>query len=110
MDRLQFIGQTHEGPLATSDTVIRFFDHTMAAYEIIGGINGVTVKGEPDNFHSLLKIYVDSPETSELEEVVDYVNNTIHNQEQIYGKSFKINACIDGPHAELFVYEEYTTM
>ena len=41
MNRLEFIGQTHQGTLVSVDDIVRFFDHMMAAYEIIGNVEEI---------------------------------------------------------------------
>lgn len=109
MNRLEFIGQTHQGTLVSVDDIVRFFDHMMAAYEIVGDVEGATVHGgATDNLHSSLSLKVESPNLSRLLDVVAYINNTIHNRKEIYGKSFKVEASIDGPSVVLFVCENGT--
>ena len=109
MNRLEFIGQTHQGTLVSVDDIIRFFDHMMAAYEIVGDVEGAIVHGgTTDNLHSSLSLKVESPNLSRLLDVVAYINNTIHNRKEIYGKSFKVEASIDGPSVVLFVRENGT--
>lgn len=105
MNRLEFIGQTRQGTLVSVDDIVRFFDHMMAAYEIVGDVEGATISGATDNLHSSLSIKVESPNVPKLLEVVAYINNTIHNKKDIYGKSFKVEASIDGASVILFVRE-----
>ena len=106
MNRLEFIGQTHQGTLVSVDDIVRFFDHMMAAYEIIGNVEGATVHGSTtDALHSSLSIKVESPNMSKLLAVVAYINDTIHNRKDIYGKSFEVEATIDGTSVVLFVRE-----
>lgn len=106
MNRLEFIGQTHQGTLVSVDDIVRFFDHMMAIYEIVGDVEGATVRsGATDTLHSSLSIKVESPNMSRLMDVVAYINNTIHNRKEIYGKSFMVEAMIDGTSVVLFVRE-----
>ena len=106
MNRLEFIGQTHQGTLVSVDDIVRFFDHMMAIYEIVGDVEGATVRsGATDTLHSSLSIKVESPNMSRLMDVVAYINNTIHNRKEIYGKSFMVEATIDGTSVVLFVRE-----
>ena len=106
MNRLEFIGQTHQGTLVSVDDIVRFFDHMMAIYEIVGDVEGATVRsGATDTLHSSLSIKVESPNMSRLMDVVAYINNTIHNRKEIYGKSFMVEAVIDGTSVVLFVRE-----
>lgn len=105
MDRFQFIGQATTGNRITVDDIIQFFDHTMAAYEVVGALDNLRVHGEPDSFSSSLKIFMESPNTSELENVVSYIDNTLHNRKDLYGKTFDIQAKIEGQYVELFVHE-----
>ena len=109
MNRLEFIGQTHQGTLVSVDDIVRFFDHMMAAYEIVGDVEGATVcNGNTDSLHSSLSIKVESPNMPRLMDVVAYINDTIHNQKEIYGKSFKVEAAIDGTSVVLYVRENGT--
>lgn len=105
MNRLEFIGQTRQGTLVSVDDIVRFFDHIMAAYEIVGDVEGATIRGTTDSLHSSLSIKVESPNVPKLLEVVAYINNTIHNKKDIYGKSFKVEASVDGASVILFVRE-----
>lgn len=108
MDRLEFIGQTRHGTLISVDDIVKFFDHTMAAYEIVGNIEDATVRGTTDSVNSSLSIKVESPNIPRLMEVVSYINNTIHNHKDIYGKSFEVDAAMDGDSVMLFVRENMT--
>lgn len=107
MNRVQFIGQTHQGTLVSIDDIINFFDHSMAAYELIGDVENASIHGTPDIAHSSLRIKVESPNLSKLQDVVAYINNTLHNKKDIYGKSFEVEACINGSCVDLFVRENY---
>ena len=59
MNRIEFIGQTYSGedklPL---DHIINFFDHIMAAYTVIGNVNGIEMYGTTDISQSLLKFII----------------------------------------------------
>ena len=106
MNRLEFIGQTHQGTLVSVDDIVRFFDHMMAAYEIVRDVEDATVRtGATDALHSSLSIKVESPNMSKLLAVVAYINDTIHNRKDVYGKSFEVDAQIDGTSVVLFVRE-----
>lgn len=106
MNRLEFIGQTHQGTLVSVDDIVRFFDHMMAAYEIVENVEGASVSNpSTDLFNSSLCIKVESSNMSKLLEVVAYINNTIHNRKEIYGKSFRVEAVVDGTSVVLFVRE-----
>lgn len=105
MNRLEFIGQTRHGTLVSVDDIVRFFDHMMAVYEIVGNVEDATVHGTTDSINSSLSIKVESPDMPKLMEVVSYINNTIHNRKDIYGKSFKVDATMDGTGVVLFVRE-----
>lgn len=105
MNRLEFIGQTRHGTLVSVDDIVRFYDHTMVVYEIIGDVQDAVIHGTTDSINSSLSIKVESPDVPKLMEVVYYINNTIHNRKDIYGKSFKVDASMDGDSAMLFVRE-----
>lgn len=106
MDRMTFIGQANQGKPLSVDDIIRFFDHTMAAYEVVQGVDDIRVIGTPDNLHSSLKLQIQSPHISELDNVVNYINDTLHNRKNLYGRSFSINAAIQDSCIELSVNEE----
>ena len=105
MNRLTFIGQTYQGTMVSVDDVIKFFDHTMAAYELVESIDDLQVHGITDPLHSSLTIQVESPNLAKLHEVVAYINETIHNRKDVYGKSFVVEAAINGSLVDLFVRE-----
>lgn len=93
MNRLEFIGQTHQGTLVSIDDIIKFFDHTIAAYEIVGNVDGVKVSGIPDDIHSSLIIKVDYlDDKNKAKDVVSYISNELHNQKNLYGRTFKVDA------------------
>lgn len=106
MDRLQFIGQTHKDQHVSADDIVNFFDHTMAAYELVHNVDDVMVCGNTDILHSSLKLKVESPYLSELEEVVNYINNTLHNRKYLYDRTFNVDAKVEGSYVELFVRAE----
>ena len=107
MDRMQFIGQTHQGvSISSVDDIINFFDHTIAAYEIVGDVEDANVHGITDNLHSSLRIQVQSPHQSELDSIVSYINNILHNRKSVYGRTFKVDALQDGQYIELYINEE----
>lgn len=107
MNRFEFIGQTHQGKLVSIDEVIQYFDHAMAAYGLVGNVDDIHVSGNTDNIHSSLNLKIESPNPAKLQEVVAYINDTIHNHTNLYGKTFQIGAAISGNSIDLFVREEY---
>lgn len=107
MDRMTFIGQTTQGKPLSVDDIISYFDHTMAAYELVQGVDDLRVMDStPDSIHSSLKLQIQSPHTSELDSVVNYINETLHNRKDLYGRSFSINAIIQNSCVELSVNDE----
>lgn len=107
MNRIEFIGHTHQGIHVSIDDIVKYFDHTMAAYELVGNIDNSNVYGKPDNIHSSLEIHVESPDLDKLQEVVDHINGTLHNRKDVYGKTFKVSAQkINDNIVELYVHEE----
>jgi len=105
MDRIEFIGQALQGICTSLDDTVRYFDNMMAAYEVVGEVPGTAVHSVTDNLHSSLRIQVTSLQPSELEDVVAYVNETLHNTKSLYGKSFTIQAHVDGNCVEMAVRE-----
>ena len=106
MNRCEFIGQTHNGPIS-SDDVISFFDHTMAAYDIFKDIQDANIHSIQDMVHSSLRLQVESSNIPELESVVNYVNNEIHNRKNMYDRNFKLEATIDGNIVSISIREEF---
>lgn len=107
MNRLEFIGQTYQGKPVSIDDIINFFDHTMAAYELIGSMQPLHIDGNIDNTYPSLRLQIESPNQSELQKVVNYINNIMNNHTNIYGKYFIIEASIQGNSVDLFVREDY---
>lgn len=106
MNRLEFIGQTHQGTLVSVDDIVRFFDHMMATYEIVRDVEGASVSNPlTDVLSSSLSIKVESSNMDKLLEVVAYINNTIHNRKDIYGKSFAVEAVANDTSVDLYVRE-----
>jgi hypothetical protein len=106
MDRMQFIGQTYQGFTSSVDDIVNFFDHTMAAYEIVGS-TAANVHGVTDIINKTLKIQATLRDDNELQEVVDIINNTLHNRKEVYGRRFHVDAHAEGPYIEMSVHEDY---
>ena len=105
MDRMTFIGQSNQGNPLSADDIIKYFDHAMAAYEVVQGVDDMSVISTPDDHHSSLKLIIRSPYILELNDVVNYINNSLQNKKDIYGKSFYIAAIIHDDDVELSVQE-----
>ena len=107
MDRLEFIGQTYRGFTSSIDDIINFFDHTMAVYEIVGDTTAANVHGITDSIGQTLKIQATFNSEEELNNLINFINNTLHNRKSIYGRNFLVNAHTEGCYIELSVHEEY---
>ena len=106
MNRVEFIGQTHQGTLMSMDDIVKYIDNTMAAYEVVGEMEEITVNGSTDSFHSLLKLKIESSNMSKLNDIVNCINDTIHNHQQAYGKNFRVDCTSEGNCVNMFVREE----
>lgn len=106
MNRCEFIGQTQNGPLSIDD-IISFFDHTMAVYDIIKDIKDAHINSIRDIVHSSLRIQVESSNIPELESIVNYVNNEIHNRTNMYNRNFRLEAKINGNIVDLSIREDF---
>lgn len=106
MNRLEFIGQTHQGKFVSLEDIVRFFDHTMAAYEIVGNIENLQVSGNINTVYPSLQLKIESPNLSKLQESVQFINTNLKNKAYVYGKAFRIEASIDGNFVDLFVCED----
>ena len=105
MNRLQFIEQTYRDKTIPLDIIIDFFDHLMAAYTAIQNKNNIYVSGSTDTAHSFLKIKIESPSISILQDIIVYINNTLSNSIYIYGKVFDIDTQLSENSVDLFVRE-----
>ena len=106
MDRIDFIGQIYgRQTLSSIDDVVEFFDHSMAAYEVLQPIKTMSMDSITDKLQSLMIIKIECPDQSKLGSIEGYVNNVIHNQKNLYGKTFYINTNVVGPSVELSVQE-----
>ena len=95
MNMPDFIGQTYQASVYPIDDILRFFDHSMAIYDIIKSYNVTGVYGITDNNHYSLQMQI----------MVNYINCTIHNRKDMYGKTFQVNAQSIGTCASLSVQE-----
>lgn len=104
MNRLEFICQIHRGRIISVDNIIRFFDHTMAAYNIIGDIKSITINNLiEEKQNSLIRINANIDNQDELNTVVHKVNKDLNNCCEIYNKEFNLNIDINSPAVELTV-------
>lgn len=96
MDRLQFIGSIDQGNFVSSqDAIIQFFDHTMAAYNLVGQYNGITVCSQIDSpFCMTFKILFKAED--QAVRMADHIMNDLHNRMDLYGKIFNLHSCIMG--------------
>lgn len=106
MDRIQFIGQTHQGAIELLSDTIQYFDHTMAAYDVVECVDDLSVNRVPDNNCYLLKIKVTSPHDTELDTIVDHINNDLHNQINKYERVFSVIAIRNPDSVELSIMEK----
>lgn len=106
MNRVEFIGQTNQGTLISLDDIVRYFDNTMAAYEVVGEIDNISVYGNTDDYHHSLSLRIESSDIGKLNDVVKYINDTIHNHQRVYEKNFRVDCSSDGCCVNMFVREE----
>lgn len=103
MNRLQFLGQAHSRQPISLDNIVTYFDHTMAAYDVLGNICSSIQYTETDEFGYSMKIKATCLNISEMDSVVDYVNNILNNRKKIYDREFNINANVENSCIELDV-------
>ena len=103
MNRLQFLGQAHSRRPISLDDIVTYFDHTMAAYDVLGNTSSTIQYTETDGFGYSMKFKATFLNTSDLSGVVDYVNNILNNRKKIYDREFDINANIENSCIELNV-------
>ena len=114
MNMPDFIGQTYQASVYPIDDILRFFDHSMAIYDIIKSYNVTGVYGITDNNHYSLQMQIMAANPADLDSMVNYINCTllnlqinctIHNRKDMYGKTFQVNAQSIGTCASLSVQE-----
>ena len=101
----EFIGQTYKASTYPIDDILRFFDHSMAIYDIVKQYNVTGVCGITDSNHYMLQMQIMTSNPSYLANIVNYINYDIHNRKNIYGKVFRIDAQSMGNCANLYVQE-----
>lgn len=105
MNMPEFVEQTYQASAYPIDDILRFFDHSMAVYDIIKGYNITGVYGITDINHYSLQMQIMAANPSDLDSMVNYINSTIHNRKDMYGKVFQVNAQSVGSYASLSVQE-----
>ncbi len=94
MDRLQFIGSIDQGSFASSeDAIINFFDHTMAAYDLCGKYNDISVCSQI-NTPLCMTFNISFGSKDHATKMVDRITNDFHNKMELYGKVFNIKSNI----------------
>lgn len=106
MNRLSFIIESLKGKPISTDELIEYFDHRIAAYEAFKTFNISKVYYEPNNCNYGIKIKAQTSNPSDLDGVVSYVNNILHNREDLYCKRFSIGANNIGSLVEINIKEE----
>jgi len=96
MDRLEFIGSIDHGDFVSSqDAIIQFFDHTMAAYNLIGECRDIEVLSNINSSISMtFKIIFTQPIQSET--MANKITTDFANKMNLYGKLFNINPTVSG--------------
>ena len=103
MNRLQFLGQAHSRRPISLDDIVTYFDHTMAAYDVLGNTSSTIQYTETDEFGYSMKVKATCLNISEMDSGVDDVNNVLSNRKKIYDREFNINANIENSCIELDV-------
>lgn len=91
MDRLQFIGSINHGDFVSSkDEIIQFFDHIMAAYNLVGQINDIDVVTNVNSPYSItFTILFGNRDQAKC--MSDRITNDFHNKMSLYCKNFDIH-------------------
>lgn len=89
MNRMEFIGSINHNCFVTSDVILSFFDHMMAAYNLIGDIKNAQVV--PNIISPLAMCFTISFYSKyDLDRVVDRITKEHQNSISIYDKRFNI--------------------
>lgn len=97
MDRLQFIGSIDHGCFINSqDAIIQFFDHTMAAYDLIGKCNDdITIKSNIES-PLCMTFTISFISQNQALDMVNRISNHFNNKLELYGKLFNVVPTVDG--------------
>lgn len=108
MNRMEFIGQTHQGSVVPIDDIINYFDHIMTAYDVTESMENISIGKIQDNLYSSLKINISSQNQSDLDNLVKNINENLHNRKNTYGRNFTVIANKLESSVELSIQEQNT--
>lgn len=91
MDRVEFVKSMNDSNIS-SDDIVRFFDHTMALYNLVGTseIIEITRDIELPNSISAISFYIKFSNNDQAITMRDTIHNTYNSSVAIYGRNFQI--------------------
>lgn len=89
MDRVQFIGAAVDPDMISSNTIVQYFDHTMAAYNIVGSCSNIFISSSVNSSLCMTfdVIFEDSTQAETM-----YIRLLKNNRIEIYGKVFNVQS------------------
>lgn len=107
MNMPEFIEQTYQASIYPVDDILRFFDQSMAIYDIVKGYNVDDVCGNTGINHYSLQIQIGKFNRSELDNLTYHINNEMHNYTNMYGKTFQVNMMPIDQYANMSIQESH---
>ena len=74
----EFIGQTYKASTYPIDDILRFFDHSMAIYDIVKQYNVTGVCGITDSNHYTLQMQIMTSNPSDLANIMIFIIERIY--------------------------------
>ncbi len=92
MDRLEFLTSISQGD-NTAVMILNYFDHIMAAYNIVGGCKKLLPLGNGVSPTCFL-VNIELSNANEAALIDGKIKNELHNRIDIYGKIFMIKSTV----------------
>lgn len=107
MDRLQFIGSIDHGCFVNSqDAIIQFFDHTMAAYDLIGKCNNDIDITSTIESPLCMTFTISFNSQNQALNMATKIKNDFQNKLEIYGKMFQIIHTVSGNNLGIQIIQQ----
>lgn len=105
MDRLQFIGSIDQGNFMSNPNAMHFFDHIMAAYNIVGMYPAHVVRSTPMVDPKEISLSVDFINADCARSAYAKVTNELHNRMDLYGKIFSIQPVLNNNTLGILIHQ-----
>lgn len=105
MDRLQFIESIDQGAFVSSPNAMHFFDHAMAAYNIVGGFPGVVVRSMFMADPKDISLNIEFLSSEYAQSAYAKITNELHNRMDLYGKIFSFQSVVDNNVLGILIHQ-----